>query len=53
MASEMCWILIEPGCEIAQISAERRGAVAGDEMAARVHGVIPLSMGIERVDRWE
>ena len=39
------------GCEIAQILAERWGAVTGDEVAARVHVAFSLSMGIEREDR--
>ena len=47
------WIWSGPGCQIAEISAERRGAAAGDEVAARVHGVCPLPMGMEREDRCE
>ena len=44
----------EPGCEIAQISGERLwGAAAGDEVAARGHGVFPLPMGMEREDTCE
>ena len=42
-----------PGCQIAQISAQRWGAAIGDEVAARVQGGFPLPMGIEREDRWE
>ena len=42
-----------PGCQIAQISAERWGAATGDEVAVRVHGVFPLPMGMEREDRCE
>ena len=38
------------GCEIAQILAERWGAVTADEVAVGVHGVLPLPMGIERED---
>ena len=39
----------EPGREIAQISGERLwGAASGDEVAARVFGVFPLPMGMER-----
>ena len=53
MASEMRLIWSEPGCEIAQISGERWGAAAGDEVAARVHGVFPLPMGMEREDTCE
>jgi len=41
------------GSWIAQISDEWWGAAAGDEVAARVHGVFPLPMGIEREDRCE
>ena len=37
MASEMRLIWSEPGCEIAQISGERVGAAAGDEMAVCGH----------------
>ena len=54
MASETRWIWSEPGCcQIAQISDERWGAAAGDEVAVRVHGVFPLPMGMEREDRCE
>ena len=35
----------EPGGQIAQISAERRGAAAGDEKAVCVRGVFPPPMG--------
>ena len=42
-----------PGCEIAQISDERWGAAAEDEVATGVHGAIPLPMGIEREDTCE
>ena len=52
-ASEMCLILSEPGCWIAQISDEQWSAAGGDEVAARVHGVFPLPMGMEREDRCE
>ncbi|EJK54510.1 hypothetical protein THAOC_25857, partial [Thalassiosira oceanica] len=41
-----------PGCcWIAQISSEQLGAAMEDEVAIRVHGVCPLSMGIAREDR--
>ena len=49
----------EQGCEIAQISAQRWGAanfsqqlsaVAEDETAVCVHGLFPLSVGMERED---
>ena len=53
MALETCWILSEPGGQIAQISARRWGAAREDEVAIRVHGVFPLSMGMEREDRCE
>ena len=43
----------QAACEIAQILAERWGAVTGDEVAARVHVAFPLPMGIEREDRCE
>ena len=36
-----------------KISAKRLGAVAQDEVALRVCGVFPLSIGIEREDRCE
>jgi hypothetical protein len=42
-----------PGCQIAQISAQRWGAGAGDEVPVRVHGVFRLSLGMEREDRCE
>ena len=47
------WIWSEPGCQIAQISAERLCAVAEDEEAVRVHGVLSLPMGINKRDRCE
>ena len=50
MALETRWILSVQGSWIAQNSAEQWGAVMVDEVAIRVHGVIPLSMGIERED---
>ena len=50
-ALDLTWS--EPGCQIAQISAERRGAATGDEVADRVHGVFPLPLGMEREDRCE
>ena len=31
----------------------RQGAATADEMAVRVHGVLPLPMGIRKVDRHE
>ena len=34
----------QPGCGIAQISAERWGAATGDEVATHGHGVFPLTM---------
>ena len=39
--------------EIAQISDEGRDAAPGDEVAARVHGVSPLPLGMKREDRCE
>ena len=53
MASETHWIWSEPGCQIAQILDEPWGAAAEDEVAARVHGDLPLPMGMEREDRCE
>ena len=32
-------------------SAKQRGAVTGDDVADRVHGVFPLLLGMEREDR--
>ena len=51
MASEMRWILSEPGCRlldhwVTQISDERWSAAGGDEVALCVHGVFPLPMGL-------
>ena len=43
----------EPGCQIAQISDKRWGAATEDGVDARVHGVFPLLMGMEREDRCE
>ena len=52
--SQAHWIWSEPGCWIVQISNERRGAAATDEVDVRVlHGVFPLPMGMEREDRCE
>ncbi|EJK76818.1 hypothetical protein THAOC_01398, partial [Thalassiosira oceanica] len=52
MATQTRWILSEPGCWSAQISAEQWGAaVKEDEVAICVHGVCPLPMGMEREDR--
>ena len=48
-----CWILSVPGCWSDQISAEQWGVVMEDEVAAGVHGVSPLPMGMEREDRGE
>ena len=53
MAAKMCQIWSEPGHQIGQFSAKQLGAAAQDEVALRVHGVIQLSMGIEREDRCE
>ena len=54
MAPQTRLIWSEPGSQqIAQISAERWGAAKEDEEAIRVHGVCPLSMGMEREDRCE
>ena len=53
MAQETCLILSEPGCWIAQISAEQWGAAMEDEVATHVHGVCPVPMGIGREDRRE
>ena len=44
---------MEPGCQIAQILAERWGAATGDKVAVHVHGAFPLPMGMEREDRCE
>ncbi|EJK51864.1 hypothetical protein THAOC_28923, partial [Thalassiosira oceanica] len=50
-AQETYWILSVPGCWIAQNGAEQWGAAMEDEVAIRVHGVIPLPMGIANEDR--
>ena len=42
-----------PGNRIAQISAEQWGTAMEDDLAIRVHGVIPLPMGIANEDRCE
>ena len=36
---------------IAKISADQWSAAAGDEVAAHVHAVCPLPMGMEKEDR--
>ena len=52
--SQTCLILSEPVRLLdRQISDERWGAGGGDEVAACVHGVFPLPMGMEREDRCE
>jgi len=38
---------------LAQISAEQWGVATEDEVAAHVHVVFPLPMGMEREDRCE
>ena len=43
----------EPDCQISQIPFKRWGAVVEVEVAARVDGVCPLPMGMEREDRCE
>ena len=53
MASQKRWIWSEPGCWIVQISNERRGAAAEDEVDVRVHGVFLLPLGMEREGRCE
>ena len=53
MASEMRLIWSESGCQIAQISDKRWGAVTADEVAVGVHGVCALPLGMEREDRCE
>ena len=53
MAAQKRWIWSEPGCWIAKVTAERRGAAMGDEVAVHVDGVFPLPMGMEREDRCE
>ena len=50
MPQETCPILSEPGCWIAQISAEQWGAVMEEEVATGVHGVFP-PLGVEMDDR--
>ncbi|EJK53715.1 hypothetical protein THAOC_26785, partial [Thalassiosira oceanica] len=51
MVPELFGILSEPGCWIAQISAEQWGTAMEDEVAIHVHGFFPLPMGIAREDR--
>ena len=53
MAQETCPILSEPGCWIAQISAEQWGVAMDDEELTGVRGGFPLPMGMEREDRCE
>ena len=43
----------EPDCQISQIPFKRWGAAVEVEVAARVDGVCPLPMGMEREDRCE